>query len=518
MFPVGEVIAAGVALAVGGAYIGIARDEWRHLRLWQRARTRVERAEMVAVEASVEDEMFAPESIRAAVIAIVNVAVGGELGDADREDEAVVADWARSHGLWSGYRLVGVPGVDVMRVANRAGGLEDRVDVRERCHFASAATKHAVASDERWVIGRSGGKWVLREVSSDPLAEPVLAAALIPGGWADEDGLRDESLTELAASDGAAATAQLGELSDRDDDPVAALRDLSVIDGRYAPAVIEAELHRLIEAWEQATTGSPEPLIDLASADARVSLLEAHAFGNPVSIVLRDATLVRWSATHPALSSEPARLELTVHARGVRYLVDAETREYVSGNRDWPHDMRLAWNLEPAHDGRVPWRLISSSSPVREIPGADPSPPSGTANQSILDGPRPAVLLELEAVAIYHHIARAARITISVGQILCETAGMIKRSGVQILDRSDTVTVTRHRLRRESYGTTITLVSEDGRIAFVSPYRDNVPLVIDAITRAGFTVEQRTTWLLPLDRVPLPGIRNGRTGPGGSTS
>src|SRR5690348_764136 len=166
MFAAGDVVVAGVALTVGGACVAIARDEWRRLRLWQRARTRVERAEMAAAEASVEDEMFAPESIRA---------------------------------LRSGCRLVGVPSVHVMRVANRAGGLEDRVDVRVRCHFAPSATKHAVTCDERWVIGRSRGAWVLREFSSDPLAEPVLAGALIPGGWADEDGLRDESFIELAA-------------------------------------------------------------------------------------------------------------------------------------------------------------------------------------------------------------------------------------------------------------------------------------------------------------------------------
>src|SRR5690242_2839290 len=103
MFAAGDVVVAGVALTVGGggvalagggACVAIARDEWRRLRLWQRARTRVERAEMAAAEASVEDEMFAPESIRAAVIAIVSVAVGGELGEAEREDEAVVVDWA----------------------------------------------------------------------------------------------------------------------------------------------------------------------------------------------------------------------------------------------------------------------------------------------------------------------------------------------------------------------------------------------------------------------------------------
>jgi hypothetical protein len=490
------------------------------VRLWQRARGRVEQAEVVAVEASVDDEMFAPDSIRAAVSGIVNMAVDGGLGDAEREDEAVVADWARSHGLWAGYRLVGVPSVHVMRVANRAGRLENRVDVRVRCRFAPAGTKHAVAvaCDERWVIGRSGGRWLLREVSSDPLADPVLGAALIPGAWADEDGLRDESLTELAAGDRVAASAQLGELSDRDHDPVLALRDLSVIHGRYAPTVIEAELNRLIETWEQATTGSPEPLMSLASVEARVSLLEARAFGKPVSIVLRDATLVSWTATHPALTGEAARLQLTVHARGVRYLVDPKTREHVSGSRDWPHDMRLVWILESAHGGPLPWRLISSSTPVRGIPGAEPLPGSGAASRSILDGPDAGVLLELEAVAVYHHFARAARATISVGRIMCEMAGMIDRLGPQILHRGETIIVTRHRLRGESYGTTITLIGEDERTAFLAPYRSDVPRVIDAITRAGFKIEQRRTWLLPLDRLPFPGIRNGRCGPNGSAT
>jgi hypothetical protein len=202
----------------------------------------------------------------------------------------------------------------------------------------------------------------------------------------------------------------------------------------------------------------------------------------------------------------------------VRYLVDPKTREHVSGSRDWPHDMRLVWILESAHGGPLPWRLISSSTPVRGIPGAEPLPGSGAASRSILDGPDAGVLLELEAVAVYHHFARAARATISVGRIMCEMAGMIDRLGPQILHRGETIIVTRHRLRGESYGTTITLIGEDERTAFLAPYRSDVPRVIDAITRAGFKIEQRRTWLLPLDRLPFPGIRNGRCGPNGSAT
>jgi hypothetical protein len=122
-------------------------------------------------------------------------------------------------------------------------------------------------------LARAGERWDLVEFDAMPLAERLLQRPLIAGAWDDQDRLQASSLTELAHDSSVTAGVPTAELVDPDADVTHQLLDLSVVDGRYLPALIEAGLVHLIDAWEQATTGSDHPLTQRTSPQAREQLL-----------------------------------------------------------------------------------------------------------------------------------------------------------------------------------------------------------------------------------------------------
>src|SRR3954447_26129419 len=85
-----------------------------------------------------------------------------------------------------------------------------------------------------------------------------------------------------------------GELVADSSSPCGALLDLSLVDSRFAPALLEASLVRLVEVWEEASRTSEKPLLEIASATAARALLPPTEEPFEPRLLLRDATLVGW--------------------------------------------------------------------------------------------------------------------------------------------------------------------------------------------------------------------------------
>jgi hypothetical protein len=94
-----------------------------------------------------------------------------------------------------------------------------------------------------------------------------LGSSLIAGAWADQQRLHERSLTELAQSEPAAAVLPGGDLVDGDADVMHQLLDLSVVDARYLPALLETTLVHIVDAWEQANPGAVRFLVAPVTAD-----------------------------------------------------------------------------------------------------------------------------------------------------------------------------------------------------------------------------------------------------------
>ncbi len=373
------IVLGGIALSWALAIAGRARRE----RALLKAHRRAQRARGAAVEAGETDPLFAPEEIERSIGDVV--AIGEALwraGHVDalegRADAHLIVAWARSREAWLGGSLEvsGKPLVDLLQVTNRNSEAEDRVIARVRLHVHRKRTwslraavgvvleRQRAVLDERWTLGRTKKRWALLSVDGDPLAGPVLSAPLLPTKAYDLGRLKEESLAELANRERAAKDVRLSDLVAADAPPALALLDLSIVDGRFLPALIAAELAHMVEAWEQATTGSDAPLNKLASAAAVAALLRPAP---DQRLIVRDAALNSWQANKLHLDRRPPAVEVALTVAAVRYVATAE-RDYLAGNADAPHRVTLQWLLELTESPRRPWRLAESNNPASEIP------------------------------------------------------------------------------------------------------------------------------------------------------
>ena len=376
---VAEVAVAVVVLGgVAASWMAIVRGAARHERAELKEHSRATRAHYAAIEAAEDDPSFSPDVIEQSVVEVVALAnrlwrEEGLRGLDGRPDADFIRTWARSRQSWlgSGLEAKRKPSIDLLRVVNRDDEEEDRVVVRVRlrmhCKYprlGSLGTHHP-RLDERWTLGLSRGRWVLLSVDGDPLAGPVLTAPLVPDRSYDTERLREESLAELADAQKVSDDVALNELVGADEPPALALLDLSVLDGRFLPALIAAEVAHLLEVWEEAVSGSEAAFEELASAEAREALLRPRP---GEYLVMRDAVLKSWQPTRLDLSGRPPTIEVMLDVEAVRYVVTDHGKP-VAGNETDPRMMALTWILQLTDSTRAPWWLAISNNPAEEIPG-----------------------------------------------------------------------------------------------------------------------------------------------------
>lgn len=370
-------IAIGVAGCFAFYWLLVVASGVRHELAVRRRHVRADRAYYAAIEAAEDEPAFAPDAIRQAIEQMVALADqvwrAQSFADLeDRPDAGLIRAWARARESWLGgaLRVRGTPYVELLRVVNRAGESEDRVVARVRIRVRrrrprldlSAAPR--VRLDERWTLGRYDGEWVLLSVEGAALAGPILTAPLIPTAAHDTARLQEESLAELASAQAVPAVSP-SELVAADAPPAFALLDLSVVDGRYLPVLVAAQLAHLVEAWEEAVTGSPEPLAALTTDDALTALLRP---GPGKRLVIRDATLKSWEPVRLELSAQPPMIVVRVEIEAARYVV-TDDGAHRAGNDNESRSIILIWRLELTDAIRTPWRLVGTTNPAHGIPG-----------------------------------------------------------------------------------------------------------------------------------------------------
>lgn len=376
---VAEVVGPIILFGCLGAYwFVVLRGAARHERSVLKEHKRATRAHFAAIEAAEDDPSFSPDAIEQSVKEVVKLVNGlwhGRSSDAldQRPDAGLMKAWARARQSWLGDDLAvdGWPSVDLLSVVNREDEDEDRVAARVRFRIhckhprGGSLGPHHLHVDERWTFGRSDSYWVLLSMSGDPLAAPVLEVPLVPTPSADTARLGEESLAELADAQKVGDDVVLSDLVSPDEPPAYALPDLAVVDSRFGPELIAADLTHILEAWEGAATGSEAPLEELASEDARDALLRPAPGAR---LFVRDVVLKSWEATRLDLSRRPVAIEVSLEVEAVRYVVDDAGRSVTSNTRD-PRLVSLAWTLELTDEAGTPWHLATSDKPAESIPG-----------------------------------------------------------------------------------------------------------------------------------------------------
>jgi predicted lipid-binding transport protein (Tim44 family) len=373
---------AFVVIAFGCFYL-YNRAQTAHARA--RRGKRVRRVEIAAAEAAEDDEAFSPDAVRArAGRLFLDIQSAWDATRRDRLRALVgpdlMVEWERRlddfdrRGWRNRVSVVDGPKVEYVSMTNRADDADDRVVVHVEAtlmdtvvdragnhllNHEGAVSPHRRLS-EYWTLGKRDGRWTLLSIEQSAEGAHNLESDLVVTPWDDTARIRDEALVEGAAADKLPEHVSAGELVSvgYEHDARAAALDLSLVDGRFAPDVLEVAVRRVVEAWAEAVDGSDERLRALSSEEALQELLHPGDPSMQTRLVVRGPR-VR-SVTIEALDAhaEPPRMTVAVEAEGRRYVEDRDTARVVSGDPSKVTRFIEQWTLALDGDDANPWRIV----------------------------------------------------------------------------------------------------------------------------------------------------------------
>jgi predicted lipid-binding transport protein (Tim44 family) len=372
----------------------------RRLRAWWAARPRSGRAarrqvaqrerkvELAAAEAAEDDPAFAPDVVRGeAARLFTQVQSAWDAGNRVRlralVAPALLAEWERRlddfarRGWRNRVKPLGDPKVEYVGLTRRGGTQEDRVVVRiearlrdyvedQRGNHIKRAGRISETTRVRefWTLGRRGSHWILVSIEQGAEGEHALKDTVAATPWSDERALQDEALVEAAVADAVPAGTSVSEVADLDyqGDARAAALDLSLADGRFAPAVLEVAARRAVAAWADAVDGNDRALLALASKEAADALL--HPEGAQTRLVVRGLEVRQISIVALDAAAAPPTMTIDVELAGRRYLEDRDTTAVVSGSQTRTVTFTEHWTLALAGTDEQPWQIARVGGPA----------------------------------------------------------------------------------------------------------------------------------------------------------
>lgn len=372
---------------------------------FRQRRARERRVELAATVAAEDDPAFAPGAVRERARELYR-----EVQDArDRGDRAALAELLAPglFGEWrhrldeldrKGWRhfveLQELKSVEYLGLVNREGESEDRLTVRISAmlldYVVMSTGELATAEDsdrdvvevaEFWTLAKcaDGRGWVLAAIEEDAEGKHALGAEIVASPWGDDQRLADASRLEVAALERLPEQVSAADVVDLDylDEARTAALDLSLVDGRWAPDVIEASVRRAVAAWAAAVDGAHGDLLDVATAQAAHALLHPGDLTGRSRLVVRGPRVRHLTITTLEPATEPPWIEVEVEVTGRRYVEDRETAEVLSGIKTSTTTTVERWTLALSGPDERPWQIVQATS------GAFPRTLSGRVNRTV---------------------------------------------------------------------------------------------------------------------------------------
>ncbi|MEA2468236.1 MAG: hypothetical protein QOJ57_2362 [Thermoleophilaceae bacterium] len=356
-----------------------------------RRRDRVRRVELAAAEASEEDAAFDPVTVRDQATRLFK-----DIQSAwDQRDRARLADlvgpdlmveWTRRlddfqrRGWHNRVSIKLGPDIEYVGMVNREDDRDDRVVVRVEAtltDFVENGAGHRIAHDESatdvrslaeyWTLGKRerDGRWMLLSIEQRAEGDHHLAGDLVVTPWDDTTRLRDEALVEGAAEDKLpddVRAADVASVSYEHDAHAKAL-DLSLVDARFGPDVLEVAVRRVVAAWAEAVDGSDDALAALSSPEALRDLLHPGDPSEQTRLVVRGPRVTGVTIESLNVDAEPPRMRVAVQAEGRRYIEDRDTAAVLSGSQSVVTRFTEQWTLTLDGDDANPWRIADAKAP-----------------------------------------------------------------------------------------------------------------------------------------------------------
>jgi predicted lipid-binding transport protein (Tim44 family) len=375
------VIFAIVLFVGGGALLAVVGERRRRRRRDARsARTRA-----AALEAAQDDDAFAPDRVRADAAALFGAV---QQAWTARDEEALgrlcgdelLVEWRRRladlrrRGWHNQVRVVGEPQVHFVGLVNRETDDEDRAVVLIEATLSDMVVDRyglRIARRDRqstttrlreyWTLAKRDGRWTLGSIEQLGEGDHNLDEPLVASPWGD-DRLRDDAILETGAADAAPSGSDVAALVDLDflvDGRRAAL-DLSLVDGRFAPQVLEVSARRAVAAWADAVDGADDALEAVADPQAVAALLYPRG-ERRVRRVVRGPRVMRMTLVALDGERRPPRMVVQLELGGRRYLEDRDTVAVLDGSRERDTRWTERWSFE-LHDAQAaPWVLADAS-------------------------------------------------------------------------------------------------------------------------------------------------------------
>ena len=351
-------------------------------RVRKRRRERAARVELASAEAAGDDAYFAADAVKADTAALHRRIVAAWTGR-DRDGLArelgpdLMTEWVRRlddfdrKGWHNVCEIRSGPTVEYLGLTNREDDGEDRVVVRVEAVLRDVVIdgdgkviKRNEEDDELttlaeyWTLARHDGGWILASIEQDAEGAHHLDAPIVASPWSDDVRMHDEAITELAVAD-ATPDGDIAGLVDVDyaGDARTQALDLSVVDGRFAPAVLEAAARRAVEAWAEAVDGADTALERAATPEAAHALL--YPRGEETRLVVRGPRLELLRIV--ALDADARTFTVEAELQGRRYLEDRDTAAVLDGSKDRAMTFTERWTLALGDDPATPWRIVATA-------------------------------------------------------------------------------------------------------------------------------------------------------------
>jgi hypothetical protein len=358
-------------------------------RLRRKRRERDAQVRLASAEAAADDAYFAHDEVeRDAVALFLAVQHAWSTNDVDALRGMVgndlMVEWERRLRDFAGkgWRNVcmvhGTPELRYVGLVNREDDDEDRVTVHLTATMDDyvldrngAKITHNESSSERrvleeyWTLARRGDRWMLASIEQDAEGHHHLDAEIVASPWSDSR-LRDDALVQLAGADAVVGDGvSAGELVSVDyaEDAHAAALDLSLVDARFGPDILEAAARRALAGWAEAVDGEDAALEAVATPDAIRALLYADDAAKH-RIVVRGPRLQQLRITALDGKATPPTMDVAATVRGRRYVEDRDTAAVVSGSRDGEATFTVALRMALDGEGPAAWRVVAAGAPV----------------------------------------------------------------------------------------------------------------------------------------------------------
>jgi len=377
------IVIAGLVLFGLFTYVQTARYRARR-------RERVRHVELAAAEAAQDDAAFSPEIVREQAAKLFKD-IQGAWSKNDRAGlrklvgKDLLVEWDRRladferRGWRNRVSIMQGPAVEYVGMTNRAEDHEDRVVVRIEAtvedvvvnkfggvmtHNDSTSAARSLA--EYWTLCKhdTDRHWILLSIEQKSEGDHHLKADMVVTPWDDVNRLRDEALVEGAAADALPAGTNAGELVSVSyaDDARAAALDLSLVDGRFAPDILEVAVRRVVSAWTEAVDGSDDALEAISTPEALRELLHPGDPSRRTRLVVRGPQVRAVRIAHLDADAQPPRMTVAVEAEGRRYIENRDTAAVVAGDQSKATVFTENWTLALDGPPENPWRIVDAAA------------------------------------------------------------------------------------------------------------------------------------------------------------